>query len=309
MKTSNTQDSSFFVSVIAKAVGAVSDTRVAASIRDFGEAHVDSDRAGWLSAKSVLLLFLGVLIAGTLPALETVQPATDPDLGGRVEVVTFFTTTCVPCADRLARWDDLVRVAASEGLAMRSRAVSGELRPTIEDFLEVSPILGEVVSDPGVELARAYGLTRLPVVVVVVLGGGVRVLDAEALTLSLLRELDADPARLDQIARRSPRSAPGVSRSAPPGFHSSAFPAEIPAAAPRAVPPRFVAAAASSGSRPGRRTMSSGCPTPTSPSWLRPADPFSSPMRETVGGLTLAMPAARHGVGWPGLFLASEDRR
>jgi len=137
------------------------------------------------------LLPTALIFAMSLPAvaLETVQRTTIAREHGAVELVMFFTTGCEPCREALLSWNRLVVGADELGLDVSFRAVSGELSEDIELFLEEQPIEGEVVSDPAIDLARAYGLRKLPSIIIVRPGQGAEILSAQALTLERLRTI------------------------------------------------------------------------------------------------------------------------
>jgi thiol-disulfide isomerase/thioredoxin len=139
--------------------------------------------------KLLIGAFLAVVLAAPSGALEVVQKTTAGHEHGAVEVVLFFTTACAPCRAYLPSWNDLVRESDAEGLAVSFRAVSGELSQDIALYLEDQPIAGEVLSDPAIDLARAYGLRDLPSLVVVRPGLGAEILAPQRLTLARLRSI------------------------------------------------------------------------------------------------------------------------
>jgi len=138
--------------------------------------------------QKLIVAVLAVVFAASSGALEVVQPTAGHE-HGEVEVVLFFTTGCAPCRAYMPSWNDLVRESDAEGLAVSFRAVSGELSQDIALYLEEQPIAGEVLSDPAIDLARAYGLRDLPSLVVVRPGLGAEILAPQCLTLARLRAI------------------------------------------------------------------------------------------------------------------------
>ena len=154
--------------------------------------------------KSVAAVSLGLALCAPSAGLERVQETTSAHEYGAVEVVLFFTTECAPCREVIPVWNDLVRESDTEGLEVSFRAVSGELADDIRLYLEGQPIAGEVVSDPAVDLARAYGLQKLPSVVVVRPGQGTEILTPERLTLARLRAIVGEVMTTQSSRRQDP---------------------------------------------------------------------------------------------------------
>jgi cytochrome c biogenesis protein CcmG, thiol:disulfide interchange protein DsbE len=135
-----------------------------------------------LAAFSIALLTLA-----TAPAHATaLQPAPNvalvdadghaarlSDLAGRVVLVDFWASWCVPCRTSFPALDALYRELGPKGLVVVAVNVD-EQRRNADAFLSARPHTMRVAFDPKGEAARAFALQAMPSAVIIDRAGRIR---------------------------------------------------------------------------------------------------------------------------------------
>lgn len=81
---------------------------------------------------------------------------------GRVVLLHFWATWCVPCKDEIPSLDGLAKKYSRQGLSVLALASdSGE--EAVREFLEETPVAYRVIHDRGSKVARMYGVLPIPV--------------------------------------------------------------------------------------------------------------------------------------------------
>ncbi len=85
---------------------------------------------------------------------------------GRVRVVDFWATWCVPCKDALPVLDAMARELGSRGLSVYGVSID-EDRSQILRFLQKTPVSFRVLWDKGAVQVSRFDVTYMPVTLVV----------------------------------------------------------------------------------------------------------------------------------------------
>ncbi len=93
------------------------------------------------------------------------QPVTLADLRGKVVLLDFWATWCGPCRIDMPRIDALHREFHQEGLAVLG--VNAESPEVARSYMEGNGHGFVSLADPGMKVARAYGVSAIPTVVVI----------------------------------------------------------------------------------------------------------------------------------------------
>jgi peroxiredoxin len=83
------------------------------------------------------------------------------DVRGKVVVLTFWATWCLPCRTELALLEDLHRYLGAQHLAVIA-VNAREPSPVIREYVEVLGLTFTVLVDPRGEIQRSYGVIGLP---------------------------------------------------------------------------------------------------------------------------------------------------
>lgn len=134
-------------------------------------------------------VFVLTLLMGAITGLRASGPATDiPDLSlsdeggrtlrladfkGRVVLLDFWASWCVPCRVSFPAVDALHKELGSRGFAAVAINVD-EQRKNADSFLEVRPHTMPVVFDPKGRAAEAYALAAMPSALILDRTGHVR---------------------------------------------------------------------------------------------------------------------------------------
>jgi len=96
--------------------------------------------------------------------------ALSDEIGGKIIVLNFFATWCVPCRKEMPELDRYARSVGAEELLLLGIDV-GEDRATVEDFLDEVPIDFPVALDSASRVAGQYGVDSFPTTVLIGLDG------------------------------------------------------------------------------------------------------------------------------------------
>ncbi|HUS34375.1 MAG TPA: redoxin domain-containing protein, partial [Verrucomicrobiae bacterium] len=167
--------------------------------------------ATWIAATSALALSkpespkvgsvppqleLGTIIAG--PPQQDVRW---DKLKGKVVVLEFWNTACVPCIEAIPHWNDLVAQFTNKPVVFIS--ISDDNASKLRDFLKRWPISGWLALDaPLGPTAHAFGISGIPHTVIV---------DASGKIAAITHPSDLQPRHVDEILEDKPSSLP------PPG--------------------------------------------------------------------------------------------
>jgi thiol-disulfide isomerase/thioredoxin len=94
-------------------------------------------------------------------------------VGGRVRVVDFWATWCEPCKEALPVLDALSRELSERGLSVYGVSID-EDRDQVRAFLERTPVSFPVLWDRGAERLSRFGVTYMPVTILIDRRGTVR---------------------------------------------------------------------------------------------------------------------------------------
>ena len=95
------------------------------------------------------------------------------DLHGKVVLVDFWASWCVPCRKSFPEIEGLHREFASKGLVVLAVTVDEE-RKSAETFLEMFPHTMTVVADPKGTIAEAFKVNAMPSTMIVDRAGNIR---------------------------------------------------------------------------------------------------------------------------------------
>lgn len=141
-------------------------------------------------------LELGTIIAG--PAQQDV--AWDR-LKGKVVVLEFWNTACVPCIEAIPHWNEVVAQFTNKPVVFLS--ISDDNASKLRDFLKRRPISGwHALDAPLSPTAQAFGLAGIPHTVIV---------DASGKIAAITHPADLQPRHIGEILEGKPSSLP------PPG--------------------------------------------------------------------------------------------
>lgn len=151
------------------------------------------------------------------PLLHLTQVLAGPPIGqlswpamrGKIVVVEFWATWCVPCIESIPHLDRLVQQFA--GRPIRFVSITDENAALVRRFLADHPIRGWIALDGGRATMREYGVSAIPLTVIV--GGDGRVAGLTRpmqLTSALLQAfLSGEHPRLPRLLGAESAMAPG----------------------------------------------------------------------------------------------------
>lgn len=104
----------------------------------------------------------------TLPNLKG-QEVNLTDLKGDVVLINFWATWCKDCAKEMPEFEKLYQKFRSKGLTILAIALDKKGQPAVEAFLkkEHLKLSYPILLDPDERVARAYGLSWVPVTIMV----------------------------------------------------------------------------------------------------------------------------------------------
>lgn len=92
------------------------------------------------------------------------------DLSGRIVILDFWATWCVPCREEFVVlkewWDGQQPTGRLQGVELLAVNV-GEPAPLIEEFLKSNPIPFRVARDGNGSVAQAFGVNGLPALIMI----------------------------------------------------------------------------------------------------------------------------------------------
>ena len=129
------------------------------------------------------------------------------DLTGKPVVVNFWATWCHPCADELQAFAQLGR---TYGGSVELLAISDESRDVAGAFLRSHGVDARVIADPDHRIFERYGVTPIPVTVVLDRAGAVTHVSVGELDWTELQAAvdQAGAAPLDPRASEAPSGSP-----------------------------------------------------------------------------------------------------
>lgn len=135
-----------------------------------------------------LLLLSGSLASAASPTVGDAAPdpaftellqaperakAAWPSLRGKVVVLNFWATWCVPCVAELPLLNDLVTSADPAKVQLIAADYNGESRDKVTAFLKKHPIAGWIGLDTARETQKRFGVTAVPITYIIAPDGKV----------------------------------------------------------------------------------------------------------------------------------------
>jgi uncharacterized protein (TIGR03435 family) len=160
-----------------------------AAIGTFALSSPESPKVGSVPPR----LELGAIIAG-----PPQQDVAWDKLNGKVVVVEFWNTACVPCIQAIPHWNDLVAQFTNKPVVFLS--ISDDNASKLRDFLKRWPVSGWLALDaPLAPTAHAFGLSGIPHTVIV---------DASGKIAAITHPSDLQPRHIDEILEGKRSSLP-----------------------------------------------------------------------------------------------------
>lgn len=135
------------------------------------------------------------------------------DLAGKPVIVNFWATWCHPCEDEL---EAFARLGRTYGDSVELLAISDQSRDVAGAFLRSHGVDARVIADPDHKIFDRYGVTPIPVTIVLDRSG--------AVTHVSIGELDWP--ELEAAVERA--SGPAPAPSAPPAGPPAPLPSALP---------------------------------------------------------------------------------
>jgi len=137
-----------------------------------GQENVVGGVARGIAFLAVLLLCAGVIAAELVPPAKkspdfTLVNIKDgrqvrlSDFRGKVVLLDFWATWCIPCRKSLRFYQDLFRRKHNEGFVVIAVSIDRSAK-RLRRYLQRRPVSYWVLHDPKKEVARKYGVFRIP---------------------------------------------------------------------------------------------------------------------------------------------------
>lgn len=97
----------------------------------------------------------------TLPDLSG-RPVSLKDFRGKVALVNFWATWCIPCQWEMPEMDKLYGTFKNRGFVVLAVSLDQGSPKVVEDFVKERRLTYPVLLDPKAEVARLYGLLGVP---------------------------------------------------------------------------------------------------------------------------------------------------
>lgn len=97
----------------------------------------------------------------TLPDL-TGRPVSLKDFRGKVVLLNFWATWCIPCQWEMPEMDKLYRTFKDRGFVVLALSLDQGPQKVVEDFVRERSMTYPVLLDSKAEVARLYGLPGVP---------------------------------------------------------------------------------------------------------------------------------------------------
>ena len=102
----------------------------------------------------------------TLKDVKTGKPVSLSDFKGKVVLLDFWATWCIPCRKAMKFYEELYREKQKEGLVILTISID-QREEKITDFLKKRPVSFPVLYDPEKTLMEKYGVLRIPTTFVI----------------------------------------------------------------------------------------------------------------------------------------------
>ena len=97
----------------------------------------------------------------TLTNVKTGKPVSLSDFKGRVVVIDFWATWCIPCRKAMKFYEKLYREKHKEGLVVLTISID-QREKKLKNFLEKRPVSFPILHDPKKSLMKKYGVFKIP---------------------------------------------------------------------------------------------------------------------------------------------------
>ncbi|MBN2209665.1 MAG: TlpA family protein disulfide reductase [Candidatus Coatesbacteria bacterium] len=102
----------------------------------------------------------------TLKDVKTGKPVSLSDFKGKVVLIDFWATWCIPCRKAMKFYEELFREKHKEGLVILTISID-QREDKVADFLKKRPVSFPVLHDPDKTLMEKYGVLRIPTTFVI----------------------------------------------------------------------------------------------------------------------------------------------
>jgi len=102
----------------------------------------------------------------TLTNVKTGKPVSLADFNGRVVVLDFWATWCLPCRKAMKFYEKLYREKHKEGLVVLTISID-QREKKLMNFLKKRPVSFPILHDPKKTLMKQYGVFKIPTTFIV----------------------------------------------------------------------------------------------------------------------------------------------
>lgn len=102
----------------------------------------------------------------SLPSLEGGQTISSKDHKGKVVILDFWASWCVPCKASFAAYNELLKKYGSKGLDIIAINIDDDKANALE-FIKENPVSFPVAVDTGKKVAATYNLPTMPTAYVI----------------------------------------------------------------------------------------------------------------------------------------------
>jgi len=97
----------------------------------------------------------------TLTNVKTGKPVSLTDFKGKVVVIDFWATWCIPCRKAMKFYEKLYREKHKEGLVVLAISID-QREKKLTNFLKKRPVSFPILHDPEKTLMKKYGVFKIP---------------------------------------------------------------------------------------------------------------------------------------------------
>ena len=102
----------------------------------------------------------------TLTNVKTGKPVSLSDFKGKVVVIDFWATWCIPCRKAMKFYEKLYREKHKEGFVVLAISID-QREKKLKNFLKKRPVSFPILHDPEKTLMKKYGVFKIPTTFVI----------------------------------------------------------------------------------------------------------------------------------------------